>query len=81
MSSLDDLTKEAVARQGRVVTGDTDPVEGFYWRSDHVEFAMGGVPFLATSPGHRFRRQAGGLGRSEARRIHHEQLSQAHRPD
>jgi Zn-dependent M28 family amino/carboxypeptidase len=51
MSSLDDLAKEAVARQGRVVTGDTDPVEGFYWRSDHVEFAMGGVPSLASSPG------------------------------
>ena len=51
MSSLDDLAKEAVARQGRVVTGDTDPVEGFYWRSDHVEFAMGGVPSMASSPG------------------------------
>jgi Zn-dependent M28 family amino/carboxypeptidase len=51
MSSLDDLTREAVARQGRVVTGDTDPTEGFYWRSDHVEFAMGGVPSLASSPG------------------------------
>jgi Zn-dependent M28 family amino/carboxypeptidase len=51
MSSLDDLTREAIARQGRVVTGDTDPVEGFYWRSDHVEFAMGGVPSLASSPG------------------------------
>jgi Zn-dependent M28 family amino/carboxypeptidase len=51
MSSLDDLAKAAVARQGRVVTGDTDPVEGFYWRSDHVEFAMGGVPSLASSPG------------------------------
>jgi Zn-dependent M28 family amino/carboxypeptidase len=51
MSSLDDLVKDAVARQGRVVTGDTDPVEGFYWRSDHVEFAMGGVPSLASSPG------------------------------
>jgi Zn-dependent M28 family amino/carboxypeptidase len=51
MSSLDDLAKDAVARQGRVVTGDTDPVEGFYWRSDHVEFAMGGVPSMASSPG------------------------------
>jgi Zn-dependent M28 family amino/carboxypeptidase len=51
MSSLDDLVKDAVARQGRVVTGDTDPAEGFYWRSDHVEFAMGGVPSLASSPG------------------------------
>ena len=51
MSSLDALAKQAVARQGRVVTGDTDPVEGFYWRSDHVEFAMAEVPSLATSPG------------------------------
>jgi Zn-dependent M28 family amino/carboxypeptidase len=51
MTSLDDLVKDAVARQGRVVTGDTDPAEGFYWRSDHVEFAMGGVPSLASSPG------------------------------
>ncbi len=51
MSSLDDLVKDAVTRQGRVVTGDTDPAEGFYWRSDHVEFAMGGVPSLASSPG------------------------------
>jgi Zn-dependent M28 family amino/carboxypeptidase len=51
MSTLEQWTKEAVARQGRVVTGDTDPVEGFYWRSDHVEFAMAGVPSLGTSPG------------------------------
>lgn len=51
MSSLDDLVKEAAARQGRVVTGDTAPEEGFYWRSDHLEFARGGVPSLATSPG------------------------------
>jgi Zn-dependent M28 family amino/carboxypeptidase len=51
MTSLDDLVKDAVTRQDRVVTGDTDPAEGFYWRSDHVEFAMGGVPSLASSPG------------------------------
>lgn len=51
MTSLDDLVKDAVARQRCVVTGDTDPAEGFYWRSDHVEFAMGGVPSLASSPG------------------------------
>ena len=51
MNSLDALAKQAVSRQGRVVTGDTDPVEGFFWRSDHVEFAMAGIPSLATSPG------------------------------
>jgi Zn-dependent M28 family amino/carboxypeptidase len=62
MSSLDDLVKDAVARQGRVVTGDTDPIEGFYWRSDHVEFAMGGVPSLASSPGIDFVGRPAGFG-------------------
>jgi len=50
-STLDDLTVAAAKRQGRVVTGDTDPAEGFYFRSDHLEFAKGGVPSLETSPG------------------------------
>jgi Zn-dependent M28 family amino/carboxypeptidase len=62
MSSLDDLVKDAVTRQGRVVTGDTDPIEGFYWRSDHVEFAMGGVPSLASSPGIDFVDKPAGYG-------------------
>ena len=62
MSSLDDLVKDAVTRQGRVVTGDTDPIEGFYWRSDHVEFAMGGVPSLASSPGIDFVGKPAGYG-------------------
>ena len=59
MSSLDDFVKDAAARQGRIATGDTAPEEGFYWRSDHLEFAMGGVPSLATTPGINF------LGKSE----------------
>ena len=50
-STLDDLTAEAVQRQGRVVTGDTAPEMGFYFRSDHYEFAKAGVPSLETSPG------------------------------
>lgn len=50
-STLDDLLEQAAKRQGRVVTGDTAPEEGFYFRSDHWEFAKGGVPSLETSPG------------------------------
>ena len=50
-STIDDLVVAAAKRQGRVVTGDTDPEEGFYFRSDHLEFAKGGVPSLETSPG------------------------------
>jgi hypothetical protein len=62
MSSLDDVVREVVSRQGRVVTGDTAPEEGFYWRSDHLEFAMGGVPSLATSPGIDFTGKPDGYG-------------------
>ena len=50
-STLDDWTAEAVEKQGRVLTGDTAPEQGFYFRSDHYEFARAGVPSLETSPG------------------------------
>ncbi len=50
-STLDDLTADAVKRQGRTLTGDTAPEQGFYFRSDHFEFARVGVPALETSPG------------------------------
>jgi hypothetical protein len=50
-STLDDITAQAVKRQGRVLTGDTAPEQGFYFRSDHYEFAKVGVPSLETSPG------------------------------
>ena len=32
-SSLDDLVKAAAEKQGRIVTGDTDPEEGFFFRA------------------------------------------------
>ncbi len=50
-STLDDFVQDAARRQGRVVTGDTAPEQGFYFRSDHLEFANGNVPSLETSPG------------------------------
>jgi Zn-dependent M28 family amino/carboxypeptidase len=50
-STLDDMVVEAAQKQGRVVTGDMAPEQGFYFRSDHLEFANGDVPSLETSPG------------------------------
>lgn len=84
MSSLDDLVRDVVTRQGRVVTGDTDPAEGFYWRSDHVEFAMGGVPSLATSPGIDFvgeQADFGNLKRTEYIRDDYHRPSDQVKPD
>jgi Zn-dependent M28 family amino/carboxypeptidase len=45
-SELDDYTAAAAAEQGRIVHGDAEPEKGFYYRSDHFNFAKQGVPAL-----------------------------------
>ncbi|HEV2983305.1 MAG TPA: M28 family metallopeptidase [Vicinamibacterales bacterium] len=45
-SALDDYTRDAAAEQGRVVHADAEPEKGFYYRSDHFNFAKQGVPAL-----------------------------------
>ena len=77
MSTLDNVTRQAVERQGRLMTGDTDPVEGFFWRSDHVEFGMGGVPFMAMSPGIDFVGKPAGWGDQKRQEYIH---SNYHKP-
>jgi Zn-dependent M28 family amino/carboxypeptidase len=53
-STLDDLTREVAALQGRTVKPDPEPEKGFYYRSDHFEFAKEGVPALYTDTGTEF---------------------------
>lgn len=43
-SELDDYAKAAAAEQGRTLRRDPEPEKGFYYRSDHFEFAKQGVP-------------------------------------
>jgi Zn-dependent M28 family amino/carboxypeptidase len=50
-SDLDDYLRDAAAEQGRVVHGDAEPEKGFYYRSDHFNFAKQGVPALAPEGG------------------------------
>jgi Zn-dependent M28 family amino/carboxypeptidase len=64
-STLDDLTAEAVQRQGRLLTGDTAPAMGFYFCSDHYEFARVGVPSLETSPGVEYIGKPAGFGEAK----------------
>jgi Zn-dependent M28 family amino/carboxypeptidase len=45
-SELDDFARDAAGEQGRLVHGDTEPEKGFYYRSDHFNFAKQGVPAL-----------------------------------
>ena len=61
-TTLEDYAVEVLKRQGRVLTGDTAPAEGFYFRSDHFEFAKGGVPAMEMSPGIEYLGRPAGWG-------------------
>jgi Zn-dependent M28 family amino/carboxypeptidase len=50
-SDLDDYARDAAGEQGRVVHGDAEPEKGFYYRSDHFNFAKEGVPALNPDAG------------------------------
>jgi len=50
-SELDDYTAAAAAEQGRVIRPDPEPEKGFYYRSDHFNFAKQGVPALDPDEG------------------------------
>jgi Zn-dependent M28 family amino/carboxypeptidase len=50
-SDLDDYVRDAAAEQGRIVHRDAEPQKGFYYRSDHFNFAKQGVPALSPEGG------------------------------
>jgi Zn-dependent M28 family amino/carboxypeptidase len=50
-SDLDDYLRDAAREQGRVLMPDAEPEKGFYYRSDHFNFAKVGVPALDTDDG------------------------------
>jgi Zn-dependent M28 family amino/carboxypeptidase len=50
-SDLDDYLRDAAAEQGRTLRPDPEPEKGFYYRSDHFNFAKQGVPALYTDTG------------------------------
>ena len=45
-SELEDLVKEEAEKQGRYLGEEGHPEAGYYYRSDHFNFAKGGVPSL-----------------------------------
>jgi Zn-dependent M28 family amino/carboxypeptidase len=79
-SSLDDVLAEAAATQNRRLEADAEPEKGFYYRSDHFEFAKQGVPALYVGGGTAYIDRPGRLRPAEARRVHRQRLSQAQRP-
>jgi Zn-dependent M28 family amino/carboxypeptidase len=50
-SDLDDYATAAAAEQGRKLRPDAEPEKGFYYRSDHFNFAKLGVPAFYSEAG------------------------------
>jgi Zn-dependent M28 family amino/carboxypeptidase len=64
-STLDDVLAEAAATQGRRLEPDPEPEKGFYFRSDHFEFAKQGVPALYIDEGTAFIGKPEGYGQQK----------------
>ena len=64
-TTLDDLLVAAARGQGRVVIPDSEPEKGFYYRSDHFEFAKQGVPALDAKGGIDYRDKPPGYGQQK----------------
>ncbi len=64
-SSLDDTVTEVLKSRQRVPVGDAEPEKGFYYRSDHFQFAKVGVPALDPEAGIDFIGKPEGFGRQK----------------
>ena len=64
-SDLDDYAKAAAAEQGRVLKPDAEPEKGFYYRSDHFNFAKKGVPAFDPDSGVDFLGKPPGYGKQK----------------
>ncbi len=64
-STLDDIVTDVLKARGRTVKGDAQPEKGFYYRSDHFEFAKQGVPALDPEGGVEFPGKPAGWGQQK----------------
>src|SRR5579864_3526306 len=65
VSTLDDVIDSAAQGQGRVVKVDPEPEKGYYYRSDHFEFAKNGIPAFDPDEGVEFIGKPEGWGLEE----------------
>ena len=64
-STLDDVLRQAAAEKKRVLRPDPEPEKGFYYRSDHFNFAKVGVPALDPNDGIDFIGKPAGWGKQK----------------
>ena len=74
-SELEDLLADAAKAQKRVLTPDRRPEAGYFYRSDHFNFAKAGVPALYVKSGTQLREGPEGAGQAlledyQAKRYH-----------
>jgi Zn-dependent M28 family amino/carboxypeptidase len=62
-TTLDDLLVEIAAGHDRTVVPDADPEKGYYYRSDHFEFAKRGVPALDPKGGRQYAGKSADFGK------------------
>ena len=67
-STLDDIVEAVAHEQGRIVKSDPEPEKGFYYRSDHFEFAKNGIPAFDPDEGVEFIGKPEGWGLEERRK-------------
>lgn len=76
-SDLEDYLKEAAEKAGRYVAFENHPEAGYYYRSDHFNFAKVGIPALYTERGI----DIVGKGKEYGEKVHEEyQAKHYHRP-
>ena len=64
-SELDDYATDAAAEQKRTLRPDAEPEKGFYYRSDHFNFAKQGVPAFDPEAGVEFIGKPAGYGKQK----------------
>jgi Zn-dependent M28 family amino/carboxypeptidase len=83
-SDLDDYLRDAATEQGRTLRPDPESEKGFYYRSDHFNFAKKGVPALYTDSGVEFIGKPADYGtqkREEYNKVDYHQPSDEVKPD
>jgi Zn-dependent M28 family amino/carboxypeptidase len=83
-SDLDDYLRDAAAEQSRTLRPDPESEKGFYYRSDHFNFAKQGVPALYTDSGVEFIGKPPGYSqqkRDEYTKMDYHQPSDEVKPD
>lgn len=82
-SELEDLLATALKLQDRIITAEATPEDGFYFRSDHFNFAKAGVPALYAKGGNDLREggtEAGNAAEENYRANHYHKPSDQYDP-